>query len=345
MERLAILGASGYAGTLVAARAREARIPLVLLGRRRETLARIAREGDEVRVADARDRRGLAAALEGAFALASTAGPFLEVGTGPPGAAVDAGVHYVDISAEQAFMRRLEEEYAASATEKARTLLPAFGFDFAVGDFAARLAAEGLEPLDEVVVAYSAEGFVPSAGTRATAGHMLAQPQWAFAGGELVRSRVGATTRSFRFPTGMASAVEWGGAEPLSVPRHTDVRNVRSYIRAPRVAAVAGRAGRFAAPLIRAAGRFGGNPSEERRRKARFAVVAEARGATGGRRVTLTGTDIYGLTALLVVRAAEALRDGEARAVGVVAPAEAFDARPFVERLSPLLELAAVEAI
>ena len=345
MERLAVVGATGYAGGLVAERARSEGLPLYLVGRRRDALEAIARADDEVRVADARDRRALADAFVDCFAVASTAGPFLELGTAVAGAAIDAGSHYLDISAEQVFMRRLEEDHAEAARRAGRALLPFFGFDYAVGDFAARLAAEGLEPLEEILVAYSAEGFLPSAGTRATAGHLLAQPQWAYAGGELVRSRFGATTRRVRFPSGDATAVEWGGAEPLTVPRHTNVRNVRSYFRAPRVAALLGGAGRVAAPIVRATGRLGGNPSEGRRRRARFAVVAEARGASGGRRVTLTGTDIYGLTALLAVRAAEGVRDGLARGAGVLAPAEAFDARPFLERLAPLLEIASTEEL
>ena len=51
----------------------------------------------------------------------------------------------------------------------------------------------------------------------------------------------------------------------------------------------------------------------------------------------LTGRDVYGLTALLLVRGAQALLAGEARGAGVLAPAEAFDARTLVSRLEPLL--------
>ena len=122
--------------------------------------------------------------------------------------------------------------------------------------------------------------------------------------------------------------VEWGGTEPITVPRHTDVRNVRSYIRAPAIAAKAGGLGRLAAPFVRAASRFGpSGPSEASRRKSRFTVVAEARGPAGSGRAVLEGTDVYGLTALLIVRGAQALLAGEARGTGVLAPAEAFDAR------------------
>ncbi len=71
--------------------------------------------------------------------------------------------------------------------------------------------------------------------------------------------------------------------------------------------------------------------------------MAEARGPQGGRRVTLAGHDPYGLTALLVARAAAGLRDGEARAVGALAPAEAFDPRWLIDRLSPLLRIESEE--
>jgi hypothetical protein len=65
--------------------------------------------------------------------------------------------------------------------------------------------------------------------------------------------------------------------------------------------------------------------------------VAEARGAQGGRRVTLTGHDVYRLTALLIVHGAAVLRAGEVGAAGALAPAEAFDARALIDRLGPLI--------
>ena len=53
----------------------------------------------------------------------------------------------------------------------------------------------------------------------------------------------------------------------------------------------------------------------------------------------LEGSDVYGLTALLLVRGTEALLAGEARGSGVLAPAEAFDARTLAARLEPLLTI------
>lgn len=334
---LAILGVTGYTGRLVLLEARLAGLEVTLVGRRREALEELAAGGEEVRVADARDEEALRAAFEGAAVVASCAGPFLELGLAPVRAAVAAGAHYLDTTGEQEFVRLVHERI-----EAATVVLPAFGFDYVPGDLAARLAAEQVEgPLDEVVVAYSVQGVATSRGTRRTVGHVMGQKQVAWENGRLVPSRFGATTRTVRFPFGEKTVVEWSGTEPITVPRHTDVRNVRSYIRAPGAAAKAGAVSRLVSPFVRLAARFAAEgPSESSRAQSRFAVVAEASGPGGSGRAVLTGSDVYGLTARLIVRGAEALLAGEARASGVVAPAEAFAARTLIGRLGPFLQIA-----
>ena len=52
------------------------------------------------------------------------------------------------------------------------------------------------------------------------------------------------------------------------------------------------------------------------------------------------GSDVYGLTAALLVCGAQMLIAGEARGSGVLAPAEAFDARALAGRLEPFLTIA-----
>jgi short subunit dehydrogenase-like uncharacterized protein len=340
--QLAILGVTGYTGRLVLDEARRAGLEIRLVGRRREALETLAAPGEEIRVADARDAAALDEAFAGAAVVASCAGPFLDLGMAPVEAAVRAGAHYLDTTGEQAWVSLLHERVSAETV-----VLPAFGFDYVPGDFAARLAAEQVEGrLEEVVVGYSVTGTVTSRGTRATVAAVMGQDQVAYVDGELVPSRFGATTRTLRFPFGERTCVEWSGAEPLTVPRHTAVGTVRSYFQAPAAVAASGRIGKYASPLLRAVSRFGSaGPSEESRRKSRFAVVAEARGPGGTGRAVLTGSDVYGLTAFLIVRGAQALLAREARAAGVVAPAEAFEVHSFVPRLAPLLEVAEASVV
>lgn len=342
---LAVLGATGYTGRLVCREARARGLELRLVGRGRRALEEVAGREDEVRVADARDRGALVEALGGAFAVASLAGPFLRIGTAPVEAALAAGIHYVDVAGEQAHSRRIYGEYGARAERLGLVLLTAFGFDYVPGDLAARLAAESLEGVEEVAVGYSVSGARGSRGTKRTIADVAGQPHLAWDGGRLADSAFGRTTRRFRFDGGEHHAVEWGGAEPLTVPRHTPgVRRVRSYVQAPRMARHAARLAPAAAPLLRLAARLGPDgPPEHRRRAARFTVLAEARGGGRARRATLVGSDVYGLTALLVAEAARALRDGEVRGVGALAPAEAFDAAALVRRAAPLLQLVSVD--
>src|SRR2546423_1828426 len=279
---LAILGATGYTGRLVLERARTEGLPVRLVGRRREALEEVVREGEEVRVADARDEAALREAFDGSSAVVSLAGPFVRVGTAPVAAAIAVGARYLDSSGEQEWLRLLLERFGGSAERAGVAVLPCFGFDYVPGDLAAALAASGLGPLDEIVVAYSVQGAVTSRGTRRTIGWVMAQPQVAYEGGRLVPSRFGATTRRGGFPFGERTVVEWGGTEPLMVPRHTAVENVRSYVKGPRIAALAGRIAPLTAPLVRLTARVGPlGPGEGRRKKTRFAVVAEARGPQG----------------------------------------------------------------
>ena len=342
---LALLGATGYTGGLVLERVRELGVPLRLVGRRSDALEAIAHEGDEVRVADARHEAELIDAFDGAFAVASTAGPFLENGQRVVGAAIAVAAHYVDICVEQSFARIVYEGFDESAEERGVTLLPSFGLGYAVGDFGARLAAESLtEPLDEVVTGYSSAGVRTSPGTRRTAADLMRQEQVAWRDG-LVGSRFGKTTRRIRFPERARGVVEFAGAEPLSVPRHTRVHEVRSYVAVPRVVALGGLLAPLAAPAAGLAARVGGAPSAEQRKNWRWTVVAEARAGSEVSRATLRGTDVYGLTALLVAHAADALRRGEAVGPGALAPAQAFDVHTFVPRLTPLLELAGIDTI
>ncbi|HYZ20183.1 MAG TPA: NmrA family NAD(P)-binding protein [Gaiellaceae bacterium] len=338
---IAVLGATGYTGELVCEAARELGLSLRLVGRDEQALRRAAQGGEEVGVADAADHASVAAALEGAFAVIHTAGPFLKKGFAVVDAAIAAGVHYVDSSTEQAYSRTIYERFGTRAAERGLVLLTAFAN--APGDFAAGIAAEGRDPLDEVIVANEQSGLVFSRGSRRTLAEIMEQPQSAWENGALLPSRFGATTRHVRFPSGERTVVEWPGPEPLAVPRHVDVRTVRSYARAPRAAAVAGRfADRFA-PLVRLSTRVGREgPSPEKRRKARFTVVAEARGPSGGRRATILGRDVYGTAALLLARAADGLARDEASQRGALAPAEAFEPRQFLARAAPLLQLESV---
>ena len=267
-------------------------------GRRADALEELARAGEEVRVADARDGEALCVPRSrGAVSWRRSPGRFSQLGSRAGAGRRRSGAHYLDTSGEQAVGRARPGWFDSGETARAarvrlrlRPRRPG----------RAPRSGEGRRPAGRA----RRRVFGRRASARAAARGARSATSWARSRSPgrtdgSSRPRFGATTRTMRFPFGERTVVEWGGTEPLTVPRHTDVRNVRSYIRAPAIAAKAGGLGRLAAPFVRAASRLGpSGPSEASRGKSRFTVVAEARGRGGEGRAVVEGTDVYGLTAL-----------------------------------------------
>src|SRR5436190_17165629 len=165
---IAVYGASGYTGRLVAAELARRGVRAILAGRNAAKLEMVAEDlgGDsEVRAVTLDDTQGLRELLEPCAAVIACAGPFQLHGEPVLAAAVEARAHYLDTTGEQPFMRRVFEDYGPAAERAGVALLTAMGFDYVPGDMIAALTAEGMGPLDEVTLAYAVSGFGPTRGT------------------------------------------------------------------------------------------------------------------------------------------------------------------------------------
>jgi hypothetical protein len=144
-------------------------------------------------------------------------------------------------------------------------------------------------------------------------------------------------------PDGQVSGIEFPFGEQLTVPLHLPLARVRTGIVVGRQLVARGvslvsPAFRFTGPALgalspvlhRLVERLPEGPSEEVRRRARFRIFAEATGRDGQvSRVLIEGSDVYRLTAQLLVEAA--LRVGGS---GAMAPAQALDAASFLDAVS-----------
>lgn len=349
---IAVYGATGYTGRLVAAELARQGTDFVIAGRNEEKLRRLAAEvGDPpTRAVTLDDRAALRELLAPCAAVISCAGsPFVANGEPVVAAAVDACTHYVDTTGEQPFMQTVFG-YARRAQESGIALVPAMGFDYVPGDLIASLTAAGMEPLDEITIAYSVESFGPSRGTTSSAVAMLSGGDLEWRDGALRPASQRVSRGRFRFPppVGEQLMTRYPSGEQLTVPRHVTARNVRTMLSAtavvgdPRFARLALMT-RPLQPLLRsparrlvdaAVARLPEGPGEEQRRRARFMVVCDARAGELHRRGIVTGSDIYGLTAVTTVEAAVRMAQQGYDRAGALAPAEAFDARGFLDSLS-----------
>jgi short subunit dehydrogenase-like uncharacterized protein len=330
-----LLGATGYTGRLVAAELARREVTTRLGGRDPARLAALERPPSaETFVVDTTDPKRLALFLASLDAVISCVGPFADLGGPVVDAAVGAGVPYVDSSGETSFVAGVYERHADAPVP----VVPACGFEYALGDLAAALAAEraGGEVTD-VDVGYQLHRVRPSRGTARSALGILAA-------GQPASRRV-----VLEFPDGRRPAVTLGWGEQLTVPRHLPGARVRTAVVLPApLAYAAGLAGplvpytapllRWARPLLgRVVDRMPEGPPEASAARSSAVVVARACGPHGAGAVTVTSGPAYPVTAVLLVEAALRVADGNAP-TGALTPAQAFDARGFLDAVSgPLL--------
>lgn len=322
MARVVVLGASGHTGRLVVG----------ALKRRGAVVDALARSTGGP---DVRDRTAVRMALAGADAVVNLAGPFLRQGLAPVQAAIDAGVPYVDTTGEQAFMRKVDLALQRPARDAGVPVVNALAYEYAYGDLAAR--AFFPEGGDALHVFYRNIGAAPSAGTKKSILRVLASPTLAYEDGVLRRAPTGRWRRTFSTERGERLGLSFAGGEVLTVPRHTPFRTVRTYIQTnPKNA----RLSRALAPAARVALHGPVMALAERIVDARHEAPqnAEARGEVhlvaepGGRRVVVSTPDPYVATAEIAAEGAMRLAARKGHG-GVLAPAEAFDAREMLDAM------------
>lgn len=348
MAVIAVLGAAGHTGRLVVAELLRRGHRVVAAGPDLTGLhERVSPLGQvEVRLADARRPETLAALLSDVDLLVSAAGPHGQIGREVVEATVHAGVHYLDASLEPDFVGWAQQHRARALTAGV-SVVPGAGFPTMPLDLLAHLAhgaVTGGSQLHLAVTAPSRGGLRAAAGPgarRAMAG-LLATPMTALVDGRLQSEPVGEARRLAWFPrpVGPAHAAGIPAVATHTVPRHTGVTTVRTYLAVSSARAellqLAGNASRWA-PARRRLERWilggRGEPTPRRRDEVTWATVAETEGVEGVARAWANGRDPAALTAVGLVLLAEAVAGGGAP-TGVVAPAEVDDAGDLLDRLA-----------
>jgi saccharopine dehydrogenase (NAD+, L-lysine-forming) len=211
---------------------------LVLVGRTRSKLEAVAQElGVDARVveADVYDHQGLLKAISGAGLVINATGPYFRTLLPVLNAAVEAGAHYCDYSAESSAIqeaRNLDDEMKA----RGLTALLAFGEGPGLSSLMAMYGAQQLDSPQSIVMGWVSEveatvGDVPEKlqeireSGRGGAGLLTMfkgftgnVPMWR--GGKLVTVRSIETPLELVTPDGdKLTAFPFGTSEPLTLPR------------------------------------------------------------------------------------------------------------------------------
>ncbi|MHA6624813.1 saccharopine dehydrogenase family protein [Pseudonocardia sichuanensis] len=322
-RRVVVYGAYGHTGRFVTAELLRRGLVPILSGRDPERLAAFGADhpGLECRPATVDDPR----VLNGAAAVINCAGPFLDTASPLAGAAVRAGVHYLDVSAEQTTVQALHREQAGDARAAGVAVVPAMAFYGGLADLLATSAMGDWTRADEITVAVALDRWWPTAGTRLTGRRNTAR-RLVVAGGRLVPLADPAPTRAWPFPEpfGRQETVELPFSEIVTMATHLRASAIHSFFRT--------------GPLhdLRDPATPGPEAVDGTGRSAqRFVVEVVARRGTGERRITAAGRDIYAVSAPIVVEATVRILDGRVAGLGVAAPGELFDADDVLGALSP----------
>lgn len=322
-----VYGATGHTGRFVVNQVRRRGWTAILSGRDAAGLQALSEslDGAPVRVARIDDPVSLDRALAGVSAAINCAGPFLDTSAAVIEASLRAGVHYLDVAAEQAAALAVFEHYAERARDAGLVVAPAMAFYGGLGDLLATLAMGDWTEADSVDIATALDSWRPTPGTRRT-GERNTAPRLTFTHGSLKPLADPAPTGAWAFaaPVGTQDVVAVHLTEIITMSRHLKIANARAWMNLAPLADL----GDPNTPSPIAADDSG-------RSAQTFLVEAVVRRGDQARRASAQGRDIYAVTAPLVVEAASRILAGEVRGRGVFAAGEMFDPQNFLASLAP----------
>ncbi len=324
---IAIYGASGHTGELVARELISRGQDPLLLARSPERLeAVVSRLGKPMtcQTVAADDQARLRERLSRTDVVINCAGPFSQTARPIARAAIDAEISYVDVTAEPPVMKELAETLHAPAEEAGVALVSGAGFYFALGDCLAGLLAPASGPFSRITVAYLVDHWRMTRASRETAMALMQQPRLVYDSGRLAEGPQGRLVTHFDFPPphGHQEVIAYPGGEVLTIPAHVPVEGVRVLMTTRTFGPQT-----FASDDI----------DPEERAQSSFVIVVEAESQAATERVWLAGKDVYRVGAVTAGEAAIRLTNSPKAAFrGPLAPAQVLDARKFIKRLVEL---------
>ncbi|GIH93961.1 saccharopine dehydrogenase NADP-binding domain-containing protein [Planobispora siamensis] len=330
---IAIYGANGHTGRLVAAELLSREQDIVLSGRDAGALRSLAEELDRpqrvrVHLAPLDDRAALRELAENASALIHCAGPYARTGEPVAAAAAAAGCHYVDHAIEPRHVKHLFENLQAQAQRTGAVMIPQMSFYGALADLLAAVATEGMSEVDRITVGYRVTGWRMTKAAVKTAELLIGEiDRVTYTDGVLRTGPVEIRNTVFPFPPPIGPRTmiaPFPSGEMVTIPRHVPVRTVESQLTSST----------FEEEQVFTS--VDADAAERARTEFMVALQAVAAGG-GGRNAHIRGSDIWWVGAVASVEAALLLAEGrETAKAGVLSAAEAFHALPFLRRMEEL---------
>ncbi|MFC4630743.1 saccharopine dehydrogenase family protein [Promicromonospora alba] len=306
--RLLVYGATGYTGRLVAERAVQIGLDVTVAGRDAGKVRELAGVlGVASRVFDVDDVDAVRSALQDVDCVLNVAGPFRHTARQLMDAAIEAGVHYLDTTAEfETFA--LAESKDAEASRAGVMVMSGTGWDVVPSDSLALHTARRVPDAEKLTIALRVTGGF-SRGSLASSAGIEDLGTLVRRSGELTRLDAGAT-RSFDFGNGPEDCVPVPMGDLITGLRSTGIGNIEVFL---------GTDAGFPDVDDASAG-----PTADERSQGRYLALVEVTGRNGQVARSLIDTPTgYTFTQLSSVEIARRVLDGQFTA-GFQSPASAY---------------------
>ncbi|QSY97144.1 saccharopine dehydrogenase NADP-binding domain-containing protein (plasmid) [Rhizobium bangladeshense] len=334
---VAVFGANGHTGRFVVTELLRRGLKPIAIGRNAGRLAEagFAERGVECREAATEDDEALDGALAGAAAVINCAGPFMATAEAVVRAALRAGIHYLDITAEQPSVQATFDRHEAAAAKAGVVVIPAMGFYGGLADLLVAALMGEWRDADTVEIRVALDSWLPTKGTRVT-GEKNTSRRLSVSGGQLgpVHQPPAEKVSVLPAPFGRQTFVELPFSEVPLIVRHVRTRELHSYLSTTALRDVRDPS----TPPPKAIDQTG-------RSAQRFAVEVIVTQGDLRRRILAQGQDIYAVTAPIICEAVQRILSGDIRDTGAKPPAAIFDAASFLQALGANLLIEAAETL
>ena len=320
---VAVFGAAGHTGQFVVAELLRRGLAPIAIARDPAALAAASFPEHKVllRQASVDDIQSLVRALDGARAVINCAGPFLETANAVADAALRAGIHYLDVTAEQPSALVMLEKYDVAAREAGIAFIPAMSFYGGFADLLVTAALGDWDYADAIDVMIGLDSWHPTRGTRIT-GEQNTGQRMVVAEGRLVPVSSPRSEKDWEFGDrlGRQTMIETPFSEIILIARHVKTAEIHTWLN------------RIALDDIHNSTTPAPKPADETGRSAqRFIVDVVATRDGNARRIIARGRDIYAFSATLVCEVAKRLLEGKFSSAGAQPPGAIFNARRFCQ--------------
>ncbi len=323
-----VYGAAGHTGRFVVQALRSQGHAVLLAGRDRAKLQAAFPDApaDQLRVVGLDDAAALTRLLAESSLVVNCAGPFADSAPQLLQAAVQARVHYVDVSAEQPVAREIFEQWNDRLVAAGICAAPAVAFYGAVGDLLATSAmGSDWHHADAVEIHIALDSWHPTEGTRKT-GQRNAGRHIVYANGQFQAPPAVAPRKTWAFaePFGEQAVVGFSSADAVTIAHHIRVPDVPAWMNETPLTEL--RAADTPAPVA---------VDDSGRSAQRFLVEVVVRRGGQERRASASGQDIYAITGPLAAQAVGRILAAGGGLTGALSAGQLGDARSFLQALAP----------